>query len=207
MARTSSPSTREWPHGCALRVFRFRTPFSGADQTHRSHSVCGHLTRPEFKMLSTLFRTIVCKRLRLPLQLTGSKCECGAALEKCGSHRGTCPRSGRLKSWATTPEKHWHACAARQEGRRTHVKLRDLNTSVPVVDDRSIKVLTFGLPMHHGAQLAMDITLKSPVTSFGAACLPTLTHHRNVTIHKWSQTELMTTQGPKPAYLWSPTTS
>ena len=53
---------------------------------------------------------------------------------------------------------------------RTHVKLRDLNTSVPVVDDRSIEVLTSGLPMHHGAQLAVDITLRSAVTSFGAAC-------------------------------------
>ena len=53
---------------------------------------------------------------------------------------------------------------------RTHVKLCDLNTSVPVVDDRSIEVLTSGLPMHHGAQLAVDITLRSAVTSFGAAC-------------------------------------
>ena len=53
---------------------------------------------------------------------------------------------------------------------RTHVKLRDLNTTVPVLDDRSIEVLASGLPMHHGAQLAVDITLRSAVTSFGAAC-------------------------------------
>ena len=41
---------------------------------------------------------------------------------------------------------------------RTHVKFCDLNTSVPVVDDRSIEVLASGPPMHHGAQLAVDIT-------------------------------------------------
>ena len=41
---------------------------------------------------------------------------------------------------------------------RTHVKLRDLNTNVPVLDDRSIEVLASGLPLHHGAQLAVDIT-------------------------------------------------
>ena len=126
---------------------------------------------PEFEILPTLFRTIVCERLRLPLQLTESRCECGAALDKCGRHRGACPRSGRLKSRATAPERTL-ARVCREAGGtvRTHVKLRDLNTSVPVVDDRSIEVLTSGLPMHHGAQLAVDITLRSAVTSFGAAC-------------------------------------
>ena len=47
---------------------------------------------------------------------------------------------------------------------RTHVTLRDLNTTVPVLDDRSIEVLASGLPMHHGAQLAVE----SAVTPFGA---------------------------------------
>ena len=41
---------------------------------------------------------------------------------------------------------------------------------MPVLDDRSIEVLASGLPLHHGAQLAVDITLRSAVTSFGAAC-------------------------------------
>ena len=102
----------------------------------------------------------MCERLRLPLQLTASRCECGAALDKCGRHRGACTRSGRLKSRATAPERTL-ARVCREAGGgtvRTHVKkLRDLNTSVPVLDDWSIEVLASGLQMHHGAQLAVDI--------------------------------------------------
>ena len=66
---------------------------------------------------------------------------------------------------------------------RTHVKLRDLNTTVPVLDDRSIEVLASGLPMHHGAQLAVDITLRSAVTSFGAAC-PSASRINGVTLDR-----------------------
>ena len=84
-----------------------------AEQAHlRSHSgaessdvLCGCPMGPEFKILPTLFRTVVCERLRLPLQLTDSRCECGAALDKCGRHRGACPRSGRSKCRATAPER------------------------------------------------------------------------------------------------------
>ena len=50
---------------------------------------------------------------------------------------------------------------------RTHVKLRDLNTNVPVLDDRSIEVLASGHPMHHGAQFAagLDSTKNGNTTS------------------------------------------
>ena len=76
-----------------------------ADQAHlRSHSgagssdvLCGCPTGPEFKILPTLFRTIVCGRLRLPLQLTESRCECGVALDKCGRHRGACTAIGKVE--------------------------------------------------------------------------------------------------------------
>ena len=141
----------EWPHGwqyfaSSASEHHFRETVvlaqSCADQAHlRSHSgagsdvLCGCPTGPQFKILPTLFRSIVCERLRLPLQLTESRCECGAALDKCGRHRGACTRSGRLKSRATAPERTL-ARVCREAGRtvRTHVKLRDLKTSVPVVD-------------------------------------------------------------------------
>ena len=179
----------EWPHGwqyfaSSASEHHFRETVvlaqsCAADQAHlRSHSgagssdvLCGCPTGREFKILPTLFRTIVSERLRLPFQLTESSCECGAALDKCGRHRGACPRSGRLKSRATAPGRTLaRVCREAGGSVRTHVKLRDLNTSVPEEDDRSVEVLTSGLPMHHGAQLAVDITLRSAVTSFGAAC-------------------------------------
>ena len=75
-----------------------------------------------------------------------STCECGAALGRCG----------RLKSRATAPERT-SARVCREVG----------DTTVAVLDERSVEVLASGLPMHHGAQLAVDITFRSAVTSFG----------------------------------------
>ena len=37
-------------------------------------------------------------------------------------------------------------------------------------DAREIEVLASGLPMHHGAHLAVDITLRSAVSASGEAC-------------------------------------
>ena len=39
---------------------------------------------------------------------------------------------------------------------------------VPATDEREIEVVAAGLSIHHGAQLAVDITLRSAVTSVGA---------------------------------------
>ena len=125
------------PHRCLIATVS-STAQGGAHHVRRH--LCGCPTGPEFKIFPTLFRTIVCERLCLPLQLTESRCECGAA-DKCGRHRGACPRSGRLKSRAMAPEKTLARLCREAGGTvRTHVKLRDLNTSVPVVDDRSIEV-------------------------------------------------------------------
>ena len=44
-----------------------------------------------------------------------------------------------------------------------------MNIDVSAADERSIEVLASGLPVHHGAQLAMDITLRSAVTAQGEA--------------------------------------
>ena len=40
---------------------------------------------------------------------------------------------------------------------------------VSASDERSIEVLASGLPFHHGAQLAIDVTLRSALTSCGSA--------------------------------------
>ena len=40
-----------------------------------------------------------------------------------------------------------------------------MNIDVSAADERSIEVLASGLPVHHGAQLAVDITLRSAVTA------------------------------------------
>ena len=44
-----------------------------------------------------------------------------------------------------------------------------MNINVPAADQRAIEVLASGLEMNHGAQLAVDITVRSAVTSCGRA--------------------------------------
>ena len=102
----------EWPHGSQyfaspasehhFRETVLRAQSCAADQAHlRSHSgagssdvLCGCPTSPEFRITPLVFRKFVCERLRLPLLLTDSTYECGAALDRCGRHRAACPRSG-----------------------------------------------------------------------------------------------------------------
>ena len=45
-----------------------------------------------------------------------------------------------------------------------------MNVAVPATDMRSIEVLTTGLPLHHGTQLAVDITMRCALTSTSQAC-------------------------------------
>ena len=62
------------------------------------------------------------------------------------------------------------ARVCREAGARvtTHTLLSDLNVpSVDRFDNRRIEVIANGLPLHHGAQLAVDTTLVSPLTSAG----------------------------------------
>ena len=47
------------------------------------------------------------------------------------------------------------------------MRVADMNIDVPVVDDRRINVVANGLPLWHGAQLAVDATLVSLVTRAG----------------------------------------
>ena len=104
-----------------------------------------------------VFRTIVLERLRLPLHVSDGRCECGALTDR----QRTPP--GRLPALRTTP----HEGSCREAGATVcaNVKLRDLNVVVRGDDERCIEVVASGLPLHHGAQLAVDITMCSAVTS------------------------------------------
>ena len=53
---------------------------------------------------------------------------------------------------------------------RCNTKLRDKNVHVPAHDERATEVLASGLPLHHGAQLAMWTLLRSALTAQGHAC-------------------------------------
>ena len=149
-----------------------------ADRAHlRSHAgpgasevLLGAPTAMDFKVEPHLFRTLVLERLRLHLMMTEVSCECGARLDICGRHRGACARSGRLRARAVGPERSL-ARGCREAGAtvRTNTLLRDMNLCVPTFDARAIEVLATGLPLHHGAQLAVDITLRSALGACGGA--------------------------------------
>ena len=104
------------------RFFLFRTPFPEerghcpvvcGDQAHlRSHSgpgasavLLGCPTSSEYQLQPETFRVFTLERLRLPIHVTEARCLCGAPLDQLGRHRGTCPRSGRLKSRAVPTER------------------------------------------------------------------------------------------------------
>ena len=145
-----------------------------ADQAHlRSHSgpgasdvLCGCPSKPEFRI-----EAIILERVRLPLQVTEVRCECGVPLDNRGRHRAASSRSGRLKSRALAPERT-PARVCREAGAtvRYNAKLRDMDLDVSANnDDRATEVLATGLPLYFGAQLAVDITLRCALASDGTA--------------------------------------
>ena len=68
------------------------------------------------------------------------------------------------------PERTLARICRKQEPRFGAMPDRDINVAVSSTDDRAIEVLASGLPFHHGAQLAVDITLRSVLTRCGNAC-------------------------------------
>ena len=157
--RPRSTEPGEWQHGWQHHAsssleHHFRetvvlTQSCSADQAHlRSHSGPGTgevllvaPTGPEFRVEPQLFRTLVLERLRLPLDVTESKCECGCFLDTTGRHRAACPRSGRLRTRAVGPERTL-ARVCREAGAtvRINTKLRDMNVAISASDTREIEV-------------------------------------------------------------------
>ena len=179
----------EWAHGwqyyaSSTREHSFResvllSQSRPTDQAHlRSHSgqaagaaLAATPTCPEFEIKPLAFRTLLLERLRLPLPLADATCEgCGRPLDERGFHRAACPCSGRLKRRAT-PVERAVARICREAGAvvRTEARLKDMNLGIAAADGRRIDVLAQGLPCRSGAQLAVDVTLRSPVTARGEA--------------------------------------
>jgi len=177
----------EWAHGwqyyaSSTREHHFRestvlAQSVPADCAHlRSHSgrhagaaFCGAPTSPEFEIRPLELRTLLLERLRLPLPLVEATCEgCGQQLDTCGRHRAACVPSGRVKRRATPLERAL-ARVCREAGAvvRTNAYLKDMNLGVDAADQRRVEVLAQSLPCRGGAQLAVDITLRSVLTASG----------------------------------------
>ena len=151
---------------------------SAADQAHlRSHSspgagalFHGSPTQLEYQVQPVQFRTLLLERMRLPLEITEARCECGSQLDKLGRRRGACPRSGRLRSRAL-PIERTVARVCREAGAsvRCNCRLRDMNVTVRAVDERVLEVLASGpLP----SIMARNFLLTSPPASLDSSRPP-----------------------------------
>ena len=129
----------------------FTTINFGLDTTYPSH----------------LFRVLLFRRLRLPLPLSARICRCRRILDPLGDHRAACAQAGVLRGRGI-PLERAAARVCREAGARvtTNTRLSDLNLDhINRHDDRRIEVIANGLPLWGGAQLAVDTTLVSPLTS------------------------------------------
>ena len=123
------------------------------------------------------FRVLLLRRLRLPLPLGPRACSCRGFLDEYGDHRAACSNSGVLASRAL-PLERAVARVCQEAGARVgrNVALSAMNLDVPVHDARRIEVVCNGLNLWHGAQLAVDATLVSPVTREGLPQAGAATH-------------------------------
>ena len=121
------------------------------------------------KLDPSVFRTLLLRRLRLPLPLTMRVCGCGPLLDAFGHHRSACAVSGVLGRRGFALESAM-ARICREAGARvmTNVLVRDLDLNLhDHVDARRLEIVADGLPLFGGAQLAIDTTLVSAVRQDG----------------------------------------
>ena len=120
------------------------------------------------------FRVLLLRRLRLPLDFGPRSCFffafAAAHLMSMETTELPAPHlvSGVLASRAL-PLERAIARVCQEAGARVgrNVALSAMNIDVPVHDARRIQVVCNGLPLWHGAQLAVDATLVSPLTRDG----------------------------------------
>ena len=108
------------------------------------------------KLDPPVFRTLLLRRLRLPLPLTMLACGCGRLLDAFG-RRGFALESAMVR-------------ICREGGARvmTNVLVRDLDLNLhDHVDARRLDIVADGLPLFGGVQLASDTTLVSAVRQDG----------------------------------------
>ena len=110
-----------------------------------------------------VFRTLLLRRLWLPLPSSSRVCRCGRPLDSSGHHRAACAVAGVLGSRGFAVESA-AARVCREGGGRvtTNIRIQDMDIVAPNrLDERRIKILVDGLPLFHGAQIAVDTTLVS----------------------------------------------
>ena len=117
---------------------------------------------PETRFEPQLFRVLLLRRLWCPLPLCVASCRCGRPLDPCGHHRAACPHAGVLGRRGF-PLESAAARVCREAGARvsTNVRVQDMDLPPRDADNRRIEVVADGLPLFHGAQLAIDTTLVS----------------------------------------------
>ena len=128
----------------------------------------GSPTSPKFQVQPLQFRTLVLEKLRLPLILTEAKCECGGHNDIFGRHKAACPVWQVEKTRSAHRENVGPSVPRGRRDSHPQCQIADINVQVPATDEREIEVMAAGLSIHHGAQSAVDITLRSAVTSVGA---------------------------------------
>ena len=117
---------------------------------------------------SSLFRVLLLRRLWLPLPPYSRFCRCGRPLDPSGHHRAACAQAGVLGRQGYALESA-AARVCREAGARvsTNVLVWDLDLLPPERAARRLEVVADGLPLFHGAQLAVDTTLVSPLRRNG----------------------------------------
>ena len=132
---------------------------------HSSRALNVLPTHEEVVIPSAQFRVLLLRRLRLPLPLAPRHCHCRGQLDPWGDHRAACASAGVLPARAIPLERAL-ARVCREAGARVaqNVRLADMNLDASA---RRIEVVCNGLPLWHGAQLAVDATIVSPVGRTG----------------------------------------
>jgi hypothetical protein len=126
---------------------------------YASRTLTVYPTNPEYTLSPEHFRVCLLRRLRLPLPFTNHRCSCGGALDPLGDHRAACATSGFLRV-RPIPLERAVARICREAGGRVRT---NMNLPCPPPDARAIEVLISGVPLWHGAQIAIDATLVSPI--------------------------------------------
>ena len=101
--------------------------------------------------------------------LSSHFCRCGRPLDCLGHHRASCSRAGVLGRRGFALESA-PARVCREAGATvsTNIFVRDLDVvAAQAEDQRRIEVIAEGLPVFHGALLAVDTTLVSPLRADG----------------------------------------
>ena len=135
---------------------------------HSSRAVNVLPTHEELIIPSAQFRVFLLNRLRLPLPLAPRHCRCHGHLDALGDHRAACATAGVLPARAIPLERALARVCREAGARVAQNRLADMNVDAPVRDARRIEVVCNGL-LWHGAQLAVDATIVSPVTRAGEA--------------------------------------